>query len=231
MEYRVITSFENTLFLFSRRKAGLLPPRPLREKTGMLLPEKRYPYRVTTLFLPTRCGMLKTGLSPPRPLRDLCASAWKNGDVTSWKTIPLQSDTPISPVLHEILKTDLSPFFYSLRIYFLAEVTQRTRSGTKGSCHFFKNDNPISFHSVREAEKQACHLRAHCETSALSVRKNRDLTSWQTIIFTEWQLYFFHTARDTEKQTCRRFFTACIFIFSQRLRRERGENQRGIVAF
>ena len=97
MEYREITSFENMPFLFSRRKAGLLPPRPLRdlcasarkngdvtarqtiplqsdnpifptrygmlknrlvtsallrEKTGTLLPAKRYLYRVTTLFLP-----------------------------------------------------------------------------------------------------------------------------------------------------------------------------------
>ena len=53
-------------------------------------------------------------------------SAWKNRDVTIWKTIPLQSDNSISPTQYETQKIDLSSLFYHPRFNFRAEA-QRLR--------------------------------------------------------------------------------------------------------
>ena len=179
MEYREITSFENMPFLFSRRKAGLLPP---------------------------------------RPLRDLCASAWKNGDVTSWKTIPLQSDTPISPVLHEMLKTDLSPFFYSLRIHFrtVAQRFRRERGGGKGVLYVLKSDTPISS-TLHEM------LKNRLIAFASSARKNGDVTSCKTIPLQSDNAISFHTVRDAENRLNTSFLPLA-FQFSRRV-------VKGVVTF
>ena len=115
MEYREITSFENMPFLFSRRKAGLLPP---------------------------------------RPLRDLCASARKNGDVTAWQTIPLQSDNPIFPTRYGMLKN---------RLVTSALLREKTGTLLPAKRYLYRVTTLFLPHTARDAEKQTYHLRALCE--------------------------------------------------------------------
>ena len=192
---------------------------PLREKTGTLLSEKRYLDRVILLFLPycTRCwkqtchvffttrvpifaqrrggfaenaegikgelllflrsdnaissaprGMQKTDLSPffyslrihfraeTRRLRRERGGG-ERGIVTSWKTIPLQSDTPISPAPRGMLKTDLS-------------LSKNSETLKGGNCIVSRvmwamvkqSDNRSCFHT----ESRPITFRAHCETFA-----------------------------------------------------------------
>ena len=88
-------------------------------------------------------------------------------------------------------------------------VAQKTRSGTKGSCHFFKSDDSISSHTVRDAENRLV-------TSALLREKMGTLLPAKRYLYRVTTLFLPHTARDAGKTDLSPFFTTCVSNFAQR---------------
>ena len=118
-------------------------------------------------------------------------------------------------------KTDLSPLFYSLHIYFLAEVTQRTRRESKGNCCFLRSDNAIS--SIHRAGCRKTDLsplfyypRLHFRAEARRLRRKRGAEQRGVVTFYRVTTLFLpHTAWDAENRLVT-FFLPLAFQISRR---------------
>ena len=141
----------------------------------------------------------KADLSPSRPLRDLCASARKNRDVASWKTIPLQSNNTISSrTARDIEKTDLSPFFTACVFIFSQRLRRERGEDQRGIGTFLRMIT--LFLSTRcgilktDLSPLVYYPRLHFRAEARRFRRERGGDQRGVVtFFKEWQRYFSHT--------------------------------------